>query len=84
MVPADEISDDYLQKLQSYLEIVILGNDSVIPSGVEEKLKDIRATLAMLTKQSNKVAKKMEVKSESEQQTVSEPASDSSSISPNE
>ncbi len=50
----------------------------------EEKLKDIRATLAMLTKQSNKVAKKMEVKSESEQQTVSEPASDSSSISPNE
>lgn len=41
MVPADEISDDYLQKLQSYLEIVILGNDSVIPSGVEEKLKDI-------------------------------------------
>jgi hypothetical protein len=41
MVPADEISDDYLQRLQSYLEIVILGNGSVIPSHVEKKLKDI-------------------------------------------
>ena len=41
MVPADEISDDYLQRLQSYLEIVILGNDSVIPYHVDKKLKDI-------------------------------------------
>lgn len=41
MVPADEIPDDYLQRLQSYLNIVILGNDSIIPYDVEKELKDI-------------------------------------------
>ena len=41
MVPANEMPDDYIQRLQSYLDVLILGNDSVIPYDVEKELKDI-------------------------------------------
>lgn len=40
MTPLDEISDDYMERLQGYLEIVILGNESVIPRDIEKELQD--------------------------------------------
>ncbi len=38
--PPEEISDEYLERLQGYLEIVILGNESVISHDIEKELQD--------------------------------------------
>jgi len=38
--PPEEISDDYMERLQGYLEIVILGNESVISHDIEKELQD--------------------------------------------
>ena len=38
--PPEEISDDYMEKLQGYQEIVILGNESVISHDIEKELQD--------------------------------------------
>ena len=41
MIPQDELSKDYLERLQGYISIVILGNESVIPQDINKELQDV-------------------------------------------
>lgn len=41
MIPPDEISEDYIARLQGYLGILILGNESVVSQDIEKELQDV-------------------------------------------